>query len=765
MRNIKLRFLALANLMVFFTIFGMAQRPSKKILILHSYNQGLSWTDKLNQALISEIKQDTTFTANFDIEYLDTKRYIAPEYLDIFTQYFKTKFESTRFDVVITTDNAAFNFMVTHRDELPGKPPVVFCGLNYVDSIPPNFTGIMEDIDIYSNIKTILSIHPDYEKLYLIIDHTLTGKVLLNKAIETIGQSFPDLKHEYLSNLTYPELLNKLRFLKKGEIVLLLTFNTDKERNVISYDQIMDDIKPICKVPIYGTWDFYLDRGIVGGKITYSTTHGKAAANIALRILKGEQTGRILVKPGPTLYLFDQKVLREFRISHSRLPKDSKIINTPLNYMEENMALISFVGVVLVLLLVIIGFLIKIVSKEKHISRQEHTFNAELKQKSIDLEKALQQAEQSSQLKSAFLTNLSHEIRTPMNAIVGFSDLMSSNKDEIKNQEYISIIKSSSSQLLSIINDILEMSLIETKQSKIHLSEVNINQIFDDLFYSFTLSANNSEKVVLTKNLPLSKKNADFVTDEVKFKQILSNLISNALKFTELGYVEIGYQPRKDVVEFYVKDSGVGIAPEHHEEIFKRFRKIDSELPLTRGLGIGLSLSKSFVQLLGGEIWLESKVGEGSTFFFTLPYTKSTAKTEKETVEERPVLYDMTILVCEDDPFNILYFKELFKNNESSIFWAKNGKEAIQICSENQSIDLVLMDLKMPEMNGWEATKIIKSMRPDLPVIAQTAHLLPSETKEISGKGFDDYLTKPINKRELFEKINKFRNNQSNSSF
>ncbi|HEX3008981.1 MAG TPA: ATP-binding protein [Bacteroidales bacterium] len=383
-------------------------------------------------------------------------------------------------------------------------------------------------------------------------------------------------------------------------------------------------------------------------------------------------------------------------------------------------------------------------------------FLQELKNKSAELENALKLAEKSNELKNAFLSNLSHEIRTPMNAIVGFSDLLVATSHDAKQEEYVSIIRASSGQLLSIIGDIIEMSMIDTKQVQLHFSSVDINKAIEEVMTSYAATLPPNGRVALRKNNRDEVNDLHIITDQVRFRTILSNLVSNAIKFTEIGYVEVGYLVSDNFVSFYVKDTGIGIDPQYHKLIFERFRKIESASTFsTPGLGIGLTLSEAFVKLLGGEITLESEPGKGSIFYFTIP-CKKINQAKVTSSSQIPDMNNHLILICEDDESNILFYKELFNKTNASILWAKNGKEAVKICNENVAVELVLMDLKMPEMNGWEATKIIKQFRPDLPVIAQTAHVYSLETNSLSQKGFDDYITKPVSKSELFEKISRY---------
>jgi signal transduction histidine kinase len=745
---------------VFFGVFKVsAEKKPKKILILHSYNQGLSWTDELNTSITRRINADTQILPDFRIEYMDSKHFESETYFQQFYQFFLGKYRTQQFDILISTDDAAFNFLSAFRDSLPGKPPVVFCGLNNVDEIPENFTGILEDIDIYSNLNIIVKIHPHYKKLYFVVDRTITGNIIRAKAEQIIAQSFPALRHEFLTDYSFEELKTKLATLSDGDLVLLTTFNIDKLGNPVSYDHILELITPTTRVPIYGTWDFYLNKGIVGGKITKAASHGKLTAEVALRILNGTPADSIPVKAGPTEFIFDNNYVKRHGIAKSRIPEEAKIFNSPYSFIKENILWVVLMSVLFLLMLLVILVLVKLFNKEKQIRKKEQLFNQEIRNKSIELEIALQQAEKSNQLKTAFLSNLSHEIRTPMNAIVGFSDLLVSNSGDKKLEEYVTIIRASSAQLLSIINDIIEMSMIDTNQVHLHFGPMNVNLAIKEVCSSFIVTMDRDSKVTVKQNLPQGSQDIKIISDEVKFRQVLSNLISNALKFTESGYIEVGYFLSGGFLEFYVKDTGIGIDPKHHEEIFERFWRVEhTDFSLFRGLGIGLTLSRSFVKLMGGNIWLHSEPEKGSTFYFTIPYKQAVTKNDHPGEPEIVDFKNQIILICEDDENNLYYFKELFSKTSTFILWAKTGKEAVKICSENPNIDLVLMDLKMPEMNGWEATRIIKSMRPDLPVIAQTAHALAIETSQLNTKGFDDFVTKPIKKSELFEKIFRYMN-------
>jgi PAS domain S-box-containing protein len=374
-----------------------------------------------------------------------------------------------------------------------------------------------------------------------------------------------------------------------------------------------------------------------------------------------------------------------------------------------------------------------------------------------DIEAARIKAEESDRLKSAFLQNMSHEIRTPMNAILGFSQML--DRDDLtseKRKDFISIIVSNSNQLLSIVENILTISALETNQEAEHIEAICINDVLVDLLTIFKTKATSKNLQIYSK-LNLNNDEAIIYTDKTKLTQILSNLITNALKFTNKGYIEFGYilvgNEDEQMLQFYVKDSGIGIELEMQEKIFERFVQV--EIGLTReygGTGLGLSISKAFVELLGGKFWLNSEPGVGSTFYFTIPYNmvfKNTGIIQTNR-KDKP-----TILVAEDEAFNYLFIEEILFGQNINLIHAKDGNETITICKTNTNIDLVLMDIKMPGIDGHQAAILIKAFRPELPIIAQSAYALGHEIEKYSGI-FDDYITKPINEEVFIKKILRF---------
>jgi PAS domain S-box-containing protein len=388
--------------------------------------------------------------------------------------------------------------------------------------------------------------------------------------------------------------------------------------------------------------------------------------------------------------------------------------------------------------------------------------NVKLKIINDELKASKEKAEESDQLKSAFLANMSHEIRTPMNAILGFSTLIRNRvlSDE-KRKDYLELINSNCRQLLRIISDIIDISKIEAGQISIFNKNFSLNKALYDLFLSFNSQIGAMKKPIqVLLKTGLSNEESSIYNDKVRIEQILANLISNAIKFTDQGIIEFGYyiDRRSDII-FYVKDNGIGMTQKEQAVIFDRFRQVSSSYnKLYGGTGLGLSISKGLAEKLGGTIWVESEVDKGSTFYFNVPY-KPGIKAERPPHIEYTTNYNWkgkTILIAEDEEVNFNLLETIISPTNADILRAKNGIEAIDICCNNPKIDLVLMDIKMPDMNGFDATKRIKSIRKELIIIAQTAYAMSVDEDNCLRAGCDDYISKPLSIDDLLNKVDKY---------
>ena len=388
----------------------------------------------------------------------------------------------------------------------------------------------------------------------------------------------------------------------------------------------------------------------------------------------------------------------------------------------------------------------------------------------LDLQKSKEKAEESDRLKSAFLANMSHEIRTPMNGILGFTNLLKDNNlSGEEQQEYIEIIEESGERMLNTIQDIIDISKIETNDVTLKYSDVNLNQQVHYLYDFFNLEAKKKGLHLSFKN-GLTDLQATIKTDKQKITSIFTNLVKNAIKYTNEGGIEFGYHLKsnktKKELEIFVKDTGIGIAQNKQNSIFERFVQADiGDSRVYEGSGLGLSITKAYVEMLNGKIWVESEEGKGSQFYVSIPYDNVEEVTEEISIadssnEQEPEIEKLKILIADDENLVKVYLGIILKDLNKEIIYANNGLEAIEKFSQNPDIDLILMDIKMPEMDGLEATRKIRELNKDVYIIIQTAFAeLKNHDKAIES-GANNYITKPIEKKKLIKIIKQVFSNK-----
>ncbi|MFK5855054.1 MAG: ATP-binding protein [Bacteroidota bacterium] len=382
-----------------------------------------------------------------------------------------------------------------------------------------------------------------------------------------------------------------------------------------------------------------------------------------------------------------------------------------------------------------------------------------------ELIEAKRKADEANKLKSLSLASMSHELRTPLNSIIGFSDLLlDDDTTDDEREQFTMLIQTAGRSLMQLIGDIIDISKIEAGEVTIQKSIFNVNSFLQEVLLTFRHEKENRGKSNIELKLILSDQISDLKieTDSHRLRQVFSNLLTNSLKFVEEGYIEFGYSSVSPTnIQFFVKDTGVGIRADKKDVIFDQYgQDKDTYSRNKEGTGLGLAISKSFVELLGGDIWVDSELDEGSTFYFTIPFQDNSSIQNDSYVNlslniEGVNWSNHTILVVDDVKQNYLYLKGLLQHTKATILWVKNGKESVDICHVNNSIDMILMDIRMPVMDGFEAAKIIRQSNPNIFIVAQTAFSSPEDRKRCLDSYCDGYLTKPINYKDLFSVLSK----------
>lgn len=753
------------SLITVFTQSGYSQNTipkRKEILVLHSVEEARPWNTTYNRSFKDALKKDSTINANVSIENLDFIRNNTTDYKDIIEKTIHLKYHNNPPDILVITQNEAIKF-VFERNLFPEIPKIL---VYITDGVSPHYSNSTTITSVYNfdtKLKHALSIFPKTKDIYVISGNNKIDSYLLEKFKSNTGLLNKQVSFKYLTNLNKSAILDTVENLPENSFVYYLPYTQDLNGDVVMVKDFACDLAKNCNRPVFSFIDLLTeDTGIFGGMVMSLKLEAEKTVEVIGQVLNGKTIENIAPLKTHKLYVYNWNELKKWNIDSNTLPKESIFYNRKYTFLElykkevyEGIILLLFYSILLILLLYSNR---KIRRSKKQLKKQNTNYellNSKYKSQNELLKIAKDKAEESDRLKTAFLQNISHEIRTPLNAISGFSGLLSTpNLADNKRNNFVSMIQNSSSQLISIVSDIITISSLETKQEKLKLEEVSLNEIIVELLAIFKPQARN-QNISLSAKQSLTTNQSAVYTDKAKIIQILTNLLSNAFHFTHKGFIEFGYQLKNEELEFYVKDTGDGIEKKQHKKIFEYFRQANLSIDKNYGgTGLGLSISKGFVELLGGKIWLQSEPDKGSIFYFTIPYNPVSITNTKPLITQNKNA--ITVLVAEDNEYNFLFIQELLIAMNLKLIHAKNGEETVEICKVNSNIDLILMDIKMPIIDGYQAAKLIKEFRPNLPIIAQTAYALEHEIEKYSGI-FNDYLTKPIEKEKLIKKINKYQ--------
>jgi signal transduction histidine kinase len=608
-------FMFLAMMLVALPSLGA---PTYRVLYINSYHIGFSWTDEVTKGVMSHFEgRDSFFVA---LEFMDAKRNDPAEVEKWFLPYLLNKYGNMSFDVVIVSDNSALDFVLKYQKfDVFRHVPIIFAGISNVNDYPLeqlDIYGVVESNMFVTSFDVMRSVYPDFRDIYLFIDKTNTGEIYKKEAIEFIAR-FPEY-NLYIKDSVFLAGIDTLMESISGDaMVYYQGISVDGKGGLVDHYQVARAIFNHAKVPVFTSYAIDVE-GALGGQYQGGVDHGKLCAQLAERRVKGIAIAqRINVPPMAGIYDFSQ--LQTYNLDVSKLPVNVTFTNKPESIWHKYKSVIIGNLLLIVFLCIVIFFLV--------------TYNKTQKKARKVTEQAMAKALESDNLKGAFLANVSHELRTPLNAICGFAELLKTEAMPVDQQNYVDVIYNNSELLAMLVNDLLDISLIDANAVQINMAATDLEQLFG-LFKqqaSSVIQVKNKQHLSLAVRTNPAYKHIK--TDSFRVSQVMLNLINNAVKYTEQGGIEIGYDhsgaisewlsvksPGDAFLVFYVKDTGVGIEPEKQPMVFERFRSVDTKFVSQHGgIGLGLNIAKSMVELLGGEIFVVSDKGHGSVFGFFLP--------------------------------------------------------------------------------------------------------------------------------------------------
>lgn len=584
----------------------------KNILVLHSYHQGLAWTDSITSGIRTVFKDRPDI--NLIIEYLDTKRNYNEEYFNALQNIYEVKAKQIPFNAIITSDNAAFDFMRDHGSKFYPDLPVIYCGVNDLDrgilKDYPNFFGYGEKADHYGTISAIRQIFPERKNIFIINDHTTTGKAI-QRELGGILDQFEDVNFESISEFTMESLQQTIKNLDSSYVIYLLVLNRDKNGNFISYQKGISQIKEVSNVPIFGSWDFYLNKGLLGGKITRGYEQGARAANLTLKLIQEPFTNDIpQFNYVPSTYVFDYNELVKFGVSKTQLPENSIILNEPEDF---NSILKISITSIIILIMVILTLIIWLKTKQNRAKILQSLVlekTSRLNETNIELEQVIQN-------KNKFFSILAHDLRGSIGVILNLSTFINNDEFEItekEKDEFNKDIFHVVTRTNGLLEDLFYWGTNQLKDGpKLTYTEFNINEVLRGMTKTFRINLSN---VSFDKEF----NNELLITSDLNIcKFLFRNIIQNAIKYSyKGGRIAIRSYSNKDRYYIEVKDHGLGMSKEIIESIYQKNPIRIEGLSGQKSTGMGLPTVLDYLEILGGQLLIESEEGKGSTFTIEL---------------------------------------------------------------------------------------------------------------------------------------------------
>lgn len=752
-RAVILSVIILAFLMWFQVTVVLASPVEKHILFLHSFTPDHPAHEQYNSGLKNKLAENSQYKFRYSYEYLALARYPDKEdYFENIAQYLKVKYLKNQPDFIITSNDLYPLTLKTGQDLFPGVPVIIAWNEDNLPltTMPANYVAIPQSIEIEKNIQLILETRPLTKKIYIVIGDSVDERNKLKRVMEVWSKYQDRVEFVFLNKLAYAQMLERISNAEDDSAVLYLQWFSDIDGKTFIPVEVIKAICQEAKMPVYGINRQYLGDGMIGGFLNDFAITGQNAAKVVVSILAGQKSfaGQVFRAPAGA-WIFDWRALKHWGINEQRLPAGSKIEYREISVWVQYRSYIIGAAVVLILqTLTIIALLINRARRKR----------AEYELLQVD------------RLKDEFLANTSHELRTPLNGIINITkSILAEGSGNLtgSQRENLAIVERSGHRLYNLINDILDISRIKQGEIKLDLRPVDLCTTVSAVMHvlEFQLKGKN-----VTVHNKVSQDIPAVLADEERLGQILFNLIGNAVKFTEMGYVTASAELRKGWVEISIEDSGIGIPEEKLSYIFEAFTQVHSEPSREyEGTGLGLSITQKLVELHGGKITVSSELHKGSNFVFSLPISPEPAKNDNfyfrtKALDELPgqrgmeaATVDITgsngfnILAVDDDPANLHAIINVLAPAGYSIKGVTAGQAALDLLENGCKFDLLLLDIMMPEITGFEVLKRLRERysQIDLPVLILTARAQNEDLEAGFNLGANDFLKKPFASEEL----------------